>query len=667
MKNPFDDIYFHGLSGHWFLLLGLCIFFQMEMSGQSGRITIFHDSLFQIPSNPIISPDNRHIAFLVTRSDFADNQYKSHLWLADVANDTVFPVITDRPGMYSIAWRDSGEITFLDSDSTFKSQIFSLALDNRQIQQITSHRQGIYQYKWNPEGTQIAFFSRDSLVEKEGWEKHVRSFEAGLHSYLTKEEPRPIHLWICDPDGQHPRQISRGLESYSLHYGDFSWSPDGSKVAYIFQPSAHTSAKYRSRIKVADLEADTIFTLDTKAKVWEVSFLNDHQLIYSRPRNAGMQSISSGGIYLIDLLKSHRDQDSLDLDHDLFVHDAMMSNDRFVLSSAVGTRTKAWLGSFAAPGQELDLGDLVPYDQDINVHPSGAVAMVSATRVKYQELYYKRNISSPPVQMTHFNEKLSQLPQGRNESISWQSDDGVICDGVVTYPPDFSSERKYPLIVAIHGGPASSSQEDLYFYSQLLANQGWMVFNPNYRGSNNRGEDFQTLIVGDPARGPGKDIISGIQYLISTLNIDTSRIGVMGWSYGGYLTAWLVTQYDFWSAGIMGAGIADHLDMYALSDVHLFASTLVDGSPWLEPDKYRASSPINYVHQIKTPLLILSMANDERVPVTNSYKMFHALRDLGVETKFILYPRGGHTASDPAHNRDIRMKIIDWFRNHFEK
>lgn len=647
------------------LFIGICYQPLNYLYGQVEQLTIYHDSLFQTPSDPKISPDGRYIAFLVTQSDFSDNQFISHLWLADLDEDTIYPLVQDRPNIYSLDWKDHDEISFLDLDSNSHNQIFSFNLRNKKICQITNHAQSIYRYQCLPGGGKIAFFSRDSVVVKEGWERHVKSFEVGLNSYLIKEEPRPIHLWICDQDGQNAKQISRGIESYSPHYGDFCWSPDGTKIAYVSQPSAHTSAKYWSQIKIADLDTDTVITLQTKAKVWEVSFLNTQQLVYSRPRNSQMQSMSSGGLFLIDLINQDNDLDSLALDHDLFVHDNVLTDDQFVVSSADGTRTKVWLASFKAPVEELDLGDLVPYDQDIEVHTSGAMAIVSATEKKYKELYYKKSPGAAPVQLTNFNEKLSQLEQGRVESISWRSEDGTICDGVVTYPPDFSTAKEYPLVVAIHGGPASSSQVDLYFSSQLLASQGWIVFNPNYRGSNNHDEHFQTLIVGDPADGPGKDIISGIHHLINSSNIDTTRIGVMGWSYGGYLTAWLVTQYDFWKAGIMGAGISDHLDMYTLSDVHLFSSSLVDANPWEEPGKFRASSPINFTDQIKTPLMILSMANDQRVPVTNSYKMFHALRDQGVETKFILYPVGGHTPSDPAHIRDVRIKIMDWFKKHF--
>ncbi|MCB0670130.1 MAG: S9 family peptidase, partial [Saprospiraceae bacterium] len=577
------------------------------------------------------------------------------------------PVIRDQSGMYSLQWRNSEELTFINTDSNFKSQIFSFALKTGDIKQITRHSQGIYGFKWQPGGRSVAFFSRDSLPEKIGWEKHVKSFEAGLNSYLTREMPRPVHLWVCDQNGRNSRQISRGVQSYSSHYGDFDWSPDGTRIAFISQPSAHSSAKYRSEVQVADLDRDTIFTLETRRPVWGIKFMDNRNLICNRPRQPLSLSISSGGLYLIDGERNNGAQDSLDIDADLYVHKVMPEKGKFIAAGAMGTRTKVWLASFSGTPEELELGELVPSDQEMDVHASGAMAIVSATENKYKELFYKESPFAAPVQITHFNLKVSSCAQGRIETISWKSEDGTSCNGVVTYPPDYNPQMQYPLVVAIHGGPVSSSQGELYFYSQLLAAQGWIIFEPNYRGSNNNGEEFLTAIVGDPARGPGEDIISGINTLIRSSTIDTSRIGVMGWSYGGYLCAWLVSQYHFWNSAIMGAGITDHLDMYTLSDVHLFSSSLIGASPWDDMKEFQETSPISYANQVETPLLILSMSGDERVPVTNSYKMFHALRDRGVETKFIVYPMGGHVPSDPAHVRDVRIRMIDWFKNHFGK
>ena len=644
-----------------------CLIFSREIYAQTPQISIFDDSLFQTPSSPQISPNGRCIAYLVTQADFEENQYKSDLWITDVVSDSTFQLTQDRPFIYALDWFDDGDqVAFLDADEKNKSQVFSISISSREIRQITRHQNGVARYKISPDRSQIAFFSKSPPPEKRGWRKHVRSFEVGLNSYLTKEEPRSYHLWICDASGQNAEQISFGEASYSLHYGDFAWSPDGSKVAFISQPTAHTSAKYWSQIRVANLISNHVITLDTKSPVWELSFLNNEEILYGRPRNPEHLGFSAGNIFRRRVNADQSDLDSLDLDADLYLQDHVLNQDQFIISGPVGTTTKLWLASFHDPILELELNDLVPYDRDIDVHSSGAIALVSPTDRAYKELFYKKDPHDPPRQITHLNTTISNLDHGAIKSVTWTSEDGTKCDGTVTYPPNFSADHQYPLIVAIHGGPQSSAQRDLYFLPQLLASQGWIIFSPNYRGSDNQGEAFQTLIIGDPAKGPGVDIMTGIENLLNEGNVDTARLAVMGWSYGGYLTAWLVSQYQIWKAAIMGAGIADHLDMYALSDVHLFSSTLVGGRPHEKPDQYHKTSPIKYADQIKTPLLIISMSGDQRVPVTNSYRMYHALKDQGVETKFILYPTSGHTPSDPAHTRDVRIQMINWLQKHFK-
>jgi dipeptidyl aminopeptidase/acylaminoacyl peptidase len=243
-------------------------------------------------------------------------------------------------------------------------------------------------------------------------------------------------------------------------------------------------------------------------------------------------------------------------------------------------------------------------------------------------------------------------------------------DGVLTYPPDFTAGRKYPLVLYIHGGPRSASKEAFSSRAQLLAAQGWIVFEPNYRGSDNLGNAFQAAIWNDAGAGPGRDVMSGVELLKKKGMVDETRLAVSGWSYGGYMTTWLIGNYpEVWRAAVAGAAVTDNLDQYNLGDANVARGASFGGSPWTDPKRrqaYIAQSPITYIPRAKAPTLILATTGDYRVPITQSYQLYHALRDNGVSTRFIAYPVHGHSPSDPVHQRDVDRRWVEWLKQYLE-
>ena len=202
--------------------------------------------------------------------------------------------------------------------------------------------------------------------------------------------------------------------------------------------------------------------------------------------------------------------------------------------------------------------------------------------------------------LTDFNRETAALELGRTETVHWEND-GFHVDGVVTYPPDFAAAKKYPLVLYVHGGPRSASKEAFSSRAQLLAAQGWVVFEPNYRGSDNLGNAFQAAIWNDAGAGPGRDVMAGVAVLEKRGFVDSSRMAVSGWSYGGYMTTWLLGNYpDRWKAAIAGAAVTDWLDQYDYGDANVRRGTGFGGSPYTDAKRmqaYREQSPITYASQ----------------------------------------------------------------------
>jgi dipeptidyl aminopeptidase/acylaminoacyl peptidase len=274
--------------------------------------------------------------------------------------------------------------------------------------------------------------------------------------------------------------------------------------------------------------------------------------------------------------------------------------------------------------------------------------------------------TAAPRRLTDLNRDIASLSLGRTEKIEWQSD-GFTHNGILTYPPGFTPTGKYPLVLVIHGGPRAASLESFSAQAQLMAAHGWVVFQPNYRGSDQLGSAYQHAIFNDAGDGPGRDVMAGVGAVKRRSFVDESKVAVSGWSYGGYMTSWLLGHYQGWRVAVAGAPVTDWLDQYNLSDGNVGGAGSFGGSPWTGNylAAYIAQSPITYAPKIKTPTLVMQNTGDFRVTVTQGYKLYHALKDNGVETKFVGYPIPGHNAADPVRQRDVQRRWVGWIEQHF--
>jgi dipeptidyl aminopeptidase/acylaminoacyl peptidase len=251
--------------------------------------------------------------------------------------------------------------------------------------------------------------------------------------------------------------------------------------------------------------------------------------------------------------------------------------------------------------------------------------------------------------------------------VNWRND-AFEETGVLIYPPGFKAGQKVPLVLNIHGGPNRTSTEAFDLFDQILAAHGWAVFKPNYRGSDSQGDAFQSSVINDLGDGPGRDVMAGLAALKARGFVDENRVAVSGWSYGGHMTAWLIGHYQGWRAAVAGAPLVNYLDWYNMSCCNVWADPVLGGSPWLHNNvtRYWQQSPVAYADQVKTPTLILAHLRDPEVPVSQSYNLYHALRDNGVSVKLVVYPLEGHAIGrDPVHERDTYRRWVGWIDDHF--
>ena len=268
-------------------------------------------------------------------------------------------------------------------------------------------------------------------------------------------------------------------------------------------------------------------------------------------------------------------------------------------------------------------------------------------------------------QLTHANHD-AQVSWGKAESIHW-TNEGVPIQGWLIYPLDYDPTKRYPLVVEVHGGPGSMMRPrypKTFFDFSLLSHEGYFVLFPNPRGSFGRGEAFTKANVKDFGYGDFRDILAGVDYVLKTLPVDNQRLGIGGWSYGGFMTMWAVTQTNRFHAAVAGAGIANWQSYYGENDIDLWMIPFFGASVYDAPAVYAKSSPITFIKNVKTPTLVLVGDRDGECPVPQSFEFWHALKTLGVETQFVVYPNEGHSIAQPEHRRDILKRTIAWYNQH---
>jgi dipeptidyl aminopeptidase/acylaminoacyl peptidase len=625
------------------------------------------------PSDPQISPDGRSVALVVSRANVKDNRWDPELMLVDVASGAQRPLAFDRRGVASPRWAPDGQrLAFLanaSNDKEAKRQIWVMSMRGGDPRRITDSATGVQQLAWSPDGTRIAFVAADEAEKRPEADKHNRSFEVVDDDYLTTAVPTPSHVWLVSADGGEARRLTSGPWSLPIAHppgpapSPLSWSPDGKTIAITRRESPHEKTPDISHVALVDVATGVTRRLTTHVvdDGQPVFSPDGSRIAYWHP-HAGERS-AQNAVWVAAASGGDGREATAGIDRNVFRAVWLPDGKSFLTGGHDGTTTAYWVQpADGGAARRLRLGDVEPFWGfwiDASIAPTGAIAFTGATPSHPRELYYMESAEATPRALTHLNDAVAS-GLGRAEPVTWQFE-GMDQDGVVVYPPGFEPARKYPLVVYIHGGPRAASTTAFSPLPQVLAAQGWVVFQPNYRGSDNLGNAYTVAIVHDSGAGPGRDVMAGVDALIKRGFIDPDRVAVGGWSYGGYMTTWMIGHYPIFKAAVSGAAVNNLVDAYVLGDGGL-GRRLVWGSPFTADNmkKYVEQSPITYAAKIKAPTLILSDTGDVRVPITQSYQLYHALKDNGVTVKFIAYPVGGHSPEDPAHQVDVDRRYVEW-------
>ncbi|HTU36116.1 MAG TPA: S9 family peptidase [Candidatus Acidoferrum sp.] len=645
-------------------------------------------------SDPQISPDDKSVVVVVSRVNMKEDRSDNELVLIDLASGAE-RTLTSRKGASSPRWSPSGDrLGFLaeaasgqavssgdkEDSSGPQPQIFVLPMTGGEAQQITHGPDGVEQFAWRPDGKAIAYVTPDP-TDKKAIKEHHDAFEVGDTDDLETAAAKSSHVWIVLADGGAKR-VTSGSWSLPIVFppsppsSPLSWSPDGKSLVITKQETPEPGDGDETTIQILDVATGSLHKLTSHEKFESAgeyspdgSRIAYWYALNGDPNNQNeifvTSASGSGSSNANDLDATHG------IDRNIQRAIWMPDGQSLLVGGHDGTRTSMWVQSLNGSAKKLDLGDIDPswsFWIDATVGPKGDIAFTGSTPGHPTELYYLSSADAQPRLLTHYNDWISSIQMGEPQSVTWQGPNGFHEDGVLVPPPDFSRGKRYPLVLLIHGGPQASSTVSFSTLSQILAAQGYLVFEPNYRGSDNLGNAYQRAIYRDAGDGPGRDVMAGLAAVEKAGNVDTNKIAVSGWSYGGYMTSWMIGHYHIWKTAVSGAAVNDLTVEATISDGNRTDYYSMGGSPWVGDNWkiYRDESPITYAAQIRTPTLIMCDVGDFRVPIPQSFEMYHALKDNGVTTKFIAYPVAGHFPGDPVRAADVMSRWMNWINQYLK-
>jgi dipeptidyl aminopeptidase/acylaminoacyl peptidase len=614
--------------------------------------------------SPEISPDGRWVAYTVRETNWDENAYETEIWLADTTsggNAAGRQLTNARKSSQSPAWSPDGSKLAFISDRSDKRQIYLINPLAGEAEALTLLEDGITDFGWSPDGRTIAYTATEpkSTALKDR-EKKYGEFE------LVDQDHRMTHLFVIDV----ATRATRTLTSGAFTVGSFQWSPDGKSIAFDHRlngsPASGGSADI-SIVAVADASIRKLVTQDgpDSQPVWSpdgtriafetamanAAFYYSNGLIATVPAAGGAPSV----------LTSTFDENP-----------SIVAWKPSGIFFSASQRTFSYL--FRLDPDSKTLTRVAPADAGVGSsftlsRDGSRIAFLGADARSVPEVFVAPATLANPRKLTDMNAQTAGFTTSTLEVVSWKSQDGATIEGVLHKPTDFDPSRKYPLLIVIHGGPTGVSRA-IPFTSAIYPIDVWvprgvLVLEPNYRGSAGYGEKFRALNVRNLGVGDAWDVLAGIDSLVSKGLVDPARVGTMGWSQGGYISAFLATHDAArFKAVSVGAGISDWMTYYVNTDIHPFTRQYLKATPWDDPAIYAKTSPITYIKQAKTPTLVQHGAADQRVPLPNAYELYQGLQDNKVPTKLIVYQGFGgigHGPSKPKSHRATMEHNLEWF------
>jgi dipeptidyl aminopeptidase/acylaminoacyl peptidase len=660
------------------LLSGLLISTALSAQTQKSSIDEMLNLLSAVRTfdGAAISPDGKRVAWVETVPDkHGGSDSLTAIYVKELNAPNARPQRitagngTDAHDEYGIAWSpDSNRIAFLsDQNQAGQLQLYVASATGGEAKRLTNLAGFPASPKWSPDGKMIAILFTENAARAAG-PLEPATPDAGV----VEEKIYEQRLATIDPATGQVKQVSPA----DLYIHEYDWSPDSQHFISTAAPGSGDNNWYNAELYTTDVASGSTVSIYKPSGA-----LRGLQLAAPRWSPDGKSIAFIGG---------------------LMSDEGVTGGDIFIVASTGGVArditpnikaSPAWLTWLPSTNGLLFVENIAGESGIATVDTSSRVNEVwrgeeslagdnghfgiSVARDGKTAALVRQSFQHPPEvwggtigawqQVTHANDEFHPM-WGEARSIHWKNDTMNV-QGWLVYPRNYDANRKYPMVVSVHGGPASAKRSTwptTFFDHTILSNENYFVFFPNPRGSYGQGEAFTAANVKDFGYGDFRDIMAGVDEVVKTLPVDNARLGITGWSYGGYMTMWAVTQTDRFHAAVAGAGLSNWQSYYGENGIDQWMIPYFGASVYDDPAVYARSSPITFIKKARTPTLVLVGDRDIEVPAPQSYEFWHALKTLGVKTQLVVYPNEGHRIGKLDHRRDIMARALAWFNENLK-
>jgi dipeptidyl aminopeptidase/acylaminoacyl peptidase len=600
------------------------------------------------------SPDGGRIAFSVSEPPKGTTRSR-HIWILEVGKREVRQFTNSAKSEFAPRWSPDGRRLAFLSDREETTQIYLLPTDGGEAIRLTEGKNAVRAFEWSPDGKQIALIAPEPKSEAE--EKKEKDKD---DARVVDRDDKRSRLWLIDIETKKVRQLTAG----NWQIQEAKWSPQGDRliVSATDHPEIDRDTNRIFSIAISDGQMKQIAA--PRGPFAQLSISPDGNAVAylaarvdgPSPHDLYLQSLAGGPARNLT-------SDSVDRPIAGFVWRA----DGSVLALAVnGFRTQFYAITSEGKAEALPEFKVNPGSFDVTAK---AIAFAGETAVQAPEVWLSIEGATQPAAaeaVTHLNESWKQIVLIKPEFLRYKSFDGTEIEAALLKPAGYQIGTKVPLVVIVHGGPTSRWADSFQSWGQLLAARGYAVLYPNVRGSTGYGHRFLEMNRADWGGGDFKDLMAGVDFLIARGIADPDRLGIAGWSYGGYMASWAITQTNRFKAAMTGAGLSDLASEFGTEDGSTYDEWFF-GTPYEKPQGFVNSSPITFIKHARTPTLILQGEADVTDPIGQSQQLYRGLKRYGVETQFVLYPREGHGFREEKHQLDVLNRIVNWFEAHLKK
>jgi dipeptidyl aminopeptidase/acylaminoacyl peptidase len=630
-------------------VLGMAACLFIARADETGKKTLTPEMTITLRSQSDLrfSPDGRRVAFVATEA-LKGTTRKRHIWVLDVPTRQVRQFTFSEKSEFSPRWSPDGRTLAFLSSRGEQTQIYFLSMDGGEAEAVTEGKRSIHSFEWSPDSKQIAFVAPEPKTDDE--EKKEKDQD---DSRVVDQDDKPAGLWLLDVDSHRTRH----LVARPWQVGEIEWLPSGDRLILSATDHPESDEDTQKIFSVAVADGKMTEILAPRGPFGDMRVSPDGKwLSFVGTRVDGPEPHD---LYVLPVgggTPKNLTAESLDRGISSYV---WRPDGTIIANVEDGFRSK--LCRITLEGQPNPLPELVvnPHAFDFSPANDTVFAFSGGTATEPNEIWL-RNGASSAAPVSEFNKDWKSVELAKPEFFRYKSFDGLEIEGALLLPASYDGHSKLPVITLVHGGPTGRWSDSIQDWGQLLVAHGYAIFYPNVRGSTGYGEKFVEMNRADWGGGDFRDLMAGVDALIRRGVADPNRLGIGGWSYGGYMSEWAITQTTRFKAAVSGAGMADLIAEFG-TESHPSYDEWFFGQPYEKPEGFLHSSPFLYMKNAKTPTLILQGENDTTDPVGQSQQLYRGLKHYGVKAELVEYPREPHGPQEEKHNLDILNRIVHWY------